>query len=158
MAVRVNRDVVVRTAVWGTVIVLAVVVFSRAAARRARTQGLALGLPTASLALPGRQPDATLELKQRSQEALLTQPWGRDPFSASDTVVRDEPADLAGSATEDLVLTGVLTREGRKVAIINHFFVREGESLDGSEVVRIEQDRVLVKRNGDEIVLRMRPV
>ena len=153
----VTKDFVVRMAVWGTVLVLAAVVFSRALIRRSRPGELAISIPLPTLAGSGGERGAALELKQRSQEALLAQPWGRDPFSASDTAA---PPEIPSEQTKegDYVLSGILAREGRKVAIINHYFVREGESLDGGEVVRIERDRVLVKRNGEETILRMRPV
>ena len=88
-----------------------------------------------------------------SQNALLKQAWGRDPFSESSAGLQsseDKMQNLSG-----LFLTGIIIRSGKKVAIINRVFVQEGETIQGAQVVLIERTRVFLKRNDQEIILRM---
>ncbi len=102
---------------------------------------------------PAADSDPAILLKQRAQKTLLQASWGRDPFSQPSTEKLGPVEEQ--SLAQDFVLTGVLRRGGRKVAIINHMFVAEGETFQGVRVERIENDRVVLKKDQKEFTLLM---
>lgn len=89
--------------------------------------------------------------------------WGRDPFTAAeldlvtvDTVIDSpvEPEEIEIIETK-YMLSGILTRGERQVAIMNGQLVREGDELEGGTIVRIEQDQVVVSQHNKERIVRM---
>ena len=52
-------------------------------------------------------------------------------------------------------LTGILWTEKGGVASINQLILREGESLEGYRVTRIEKNKVVLKKEDEEIVLNL---
>jgi len=52
-------------------------------------------------------------------------------------------------------LSGILHRHPQKIAIINRVLVRESDWIHGAEVIRIEPDRVTLRKEGEEIIVRM---
>lgn len=106
---------------------------------------------------PAYLPPESLFEKQAAQKAKAKQPWARNPFSETD-FLPDARRESDGVKTDDrtmLALTGIMTRGDKRVAIINHLFVQEGDSIQGAKVLRIEDDRVLLKRDNQEINLRI---
>ena len=87
--------------------------------------------------------------KSKVQKEFLTQEWGRDPFSLTE---KKEAGHGFGSSIQ---LMGILTRGDKKIAIIDKVFVRAGESVQGYAVTAIENDRVILNRDGEETVLRI---
>lgn len=77
--------------------------------------------------------------------------WGRDPFSANE----EKKSAEGGSEQGQLALTGIMIRSDRRVALVNHQFVHEGDTLSGSKVLRIEKDRIVLDRNGEEETLKL---
>lgn len=67
---------------------------------------------------------------------------------------RSAPPQKAAPA-EPLSLDFVVRSRGRHLARINGAWVREGETVAGARVERIEADRVLVRRAGRTLVLRL---
>lgn len=59
----------------------------------------------------------------------------------------------ANQAEAPLELQAVFYAEGRRVAIINGQRLHQDETVQSARVVRIERDRVAVRRNGDTIEL-----
>lgn len=53
-------------------------------------------------------------------------------------------------------LTSVLIADDRRLAIINNRVLREGDSVAGARVVRIEADHVLIRHAGGERRLSLR--
>lgn len=99
-------------------------------------------------AAPPPPPGKNWKEKAAAQKTLLNQPWARDPFSPPEN--KDlQPKDRA------LKLTGLFVRSGKKIAVINSSFVKEGDTLQGITVLKIEDDRVLVNRDGKEYYLRI---
>lgn len=98
-----------------------------------------------------------------AKQMPVKQTWGRDPFTAAeldmitiDTVVdSDEAAPPVERFETHYQLTGILTRGDRQVAIINGQLVRENDEIEGSKVLKIESDQVVLERNSKEQVLRM---
>ncbi len=88
------------------------------------------------------------EDKAAQQLTLLKQPWGRDPFKA-------DIAAGAGAASGELELTGIFLRAGKRIAIINRKFIKEGEDAFGARIVKIEKDQVTVEKNNETTTLRI---
>ena len=74
--------------------------------------------------------------------------WGRDPFSEA----LHEPSSFEGST---LSLTGILYHGQRKVAILNHTLVREGDTIRDFQVIHIEKDSVILKQGEKKITVRL---
>ncbi len=74
--------------------------------------------------------------------------WGRNPFE----LASDSSASKAGLLT----LRGLsLTDGGRGFVIINESILREGDAIDGSQVVRIESSQVVLMKDGREFIMRL---
>ncbi len=74
--------------------------------------------------------------------------WGRNPFE----LASDSPTSRAGLLT----LRGLsLTDGGRGFVIINESILREGDVIDGNQVVRIEPSQVVLKKDGREFTMRL---
>ena len=86
--------------------------------------------------------------KPKLQREFLKMEWGRDPFSLPER--KETPASKT-----NLQLMGILSRSGKKIAIINKTFVRPGDVLQGYSVTAIESDRVVLNKDGQETVLRI---
>ncbi len=84
------------------------------------------------------------ELEEQKKRANLD--WGIDPFYHP---IRKEI--IGGS---NLVLKGISIGKGRKgYACINDEIVSEGEKIAGYEVVKVEKDRVLLKKGQESFYL-----
>lgn len=77
--------------------------------------------------------------------------WGRDPFLTQ----RYEGKTLEEIPTESPVLSAIIFREGKAVAIVNHQIVRTGDRIGGGVVEEILSDRVLFKKRGTVVELRV---
>ena len=91
--------------------------------------------------------------KAAAQKVRLRQPWKRDPFSLS--AVTDFDTEDATLDEGAFVLSGIITRAGKKTAIINRVFLREGEPLQGVVVAKIGKDHVVLTKGEQEIIIRM---
>ena len=82
-----------------------------------------------------------------------SRPWGKDPFYHW-----YEPPSAAGQAYREEArwhLLGVLFREFRAHALINHRIVTIGDEIDGFRVVEISRDSVILKNEESTITLRV---
>jgi Tfp pilus assembly protein PilO len=57
--------------------------------------------------------------------------------------------------TDELSLRGTLRIEGKNAALINEMIVREGDKVDGMEVVQIGDGQVVLLRSGKRQILKM---
>ena len=114
--------------------------------------GLTLAIVWAALAVPSVFVDASAE------DGVIQRGWGRDPFVPIDfrqAAVTAKEKLAPAPKSESYWLTGVFYRRGRNLAIINRILVREGEEIFGMKVIKILPDRVLIEKEGEEIILRM---
>lgn len=79
-----------------------------------------------------------LEKRERSLK------WGRDPFlmpqgGPDGQQIKEE------SPETPLALSAIIYREGRGIAIINNKIMRVGDIMDKIELIRIMEDRVILK-------------
>jgi hypothetical protein len=64
-------------------------------------------------------------------------------------------AGPGGTAAPRFALTAVLISPARRVAIVNGKPYERGETVDGAEIVRIEQDAVHLREHGNELVVSL---
>lgn len=89
--------------------------------------------------------DKFYERLSRVAEAL---PLDRDPFSFVNTGPK--------SARDGLELTGILWEGEKPTAIINQAFLKTGDSNDRFTVIKVLQDRVVLKDSTGEFELRLK--
>lgn len=109
--------------------------------------GIYLILPLMLLIMPAlsvfAQSLSGVDLKWLEERERLSK-WGRDPFLAP------QEKQYGSRAKEEipeapLALSAIIYREGRGIAIINNKIMRVGDILDKMELVRIMEDRVILK-------------
>ena len=66
-----------------------------------------------------------------------------------------KPGTEARPAAKVYTLSGILWTERGGVASINRRILREGETLDEYRVTRIDRDKVILKKEGEEVVLNL---
>jgi hypothetical protein len=104
-----------------------------------------LDLPGQTIKLRYIKDDKFYERLSRVAEVL---PLDRDPFSFA-------YAGPKGSR-DGLELVGILWEDGKPTAIINRFFLKAGDSTDQFNVVRILEDRVVLRDRTGEFELRLK--
>jgi len=106
-------------------------------------QGSGSASPAAA-ALP-----ATNEEKMKLQKARADTTWGRDPFQRAKT------AEF-GYRTSSLELKGIsIGANGEGFALINQEIVKEGDKIEGCEVMAVEKNRVLLQKGGQSFYLKL---
>jgi hypothetical protein len=78
----------------------------------------------------------------------------RDPMRPFGNVAAAAGAAVAASAPR-FALTVVLIAPTRRVAIVNGKPYAQGETVDGAEIVAIEQDAVRLREHGAELVISL---
>jgi hypothetical protein len=66
-----------------------------------------------------------------------------------------EPSSSGEAREQGLNLTAVLVSEHRRIAVINGVFYREGDTVAGAVVTRIEREAVHFERRGQSLVVRL---
>ncbi len=142
-----------RMYLWGVIIVAGLITLLLQRSR----QGALPETPAVVESGPAvQQVSALVQAKRLAQKEKLKQPWGRSPFASSEADAPGLPADLPGGEEfENFSLTGIFSRQGRRIAIINHFLVREGDRVGEAEVLRIEARRVVLKKANDVMILKL---
>ena len=98
----------------------------------------------AALAKLGPRDEAMIQ-KQLERMKL---DWGRNPFELASV----GPTSKAGLLT----LRGLsVTAAGRGFVIINESILREGDAVDGNQVVRIEPNQVVLMKDGREFIMKL---
>ncbi|MBI3312849.1 MAG: hypothetical protein HYZ83_01250, partial [Candidatus Omnitrophica bacterium] len=75
------------------------------------------------------------------------------PFSKLD--IDNVPSPSQTLDWNAFVLTGIIQRGTKRVAILNRLFVHEGDDIQGIQVVRIDQDKVILKKGEEEAMIKM---
>lgn len=71
------------------------------------------------------------------------------------TVSREPGPARPSTGSGDFTLKGISKGPRGRLAIINQVMLGEGETLDGAQVLRIDQDRVILRRADEIITLQM---
>jgi len=103
-------------------------------------------LPSIPIKIKEREYNVATPSELTAQKKRAELEWGIDPF------YHPVKKDVASSLR--LVLKGVSIGKGRKnYAFINDEIVAEGERISGYKVVRVEKNRVLLRRGKEEFYL-----
>ena len=115
--------------------------------------------PSAGALAPLAKADAGSYGKKLKQEALSNEAWGRNPFVevSFDEIenFNKKKINSEDSLAGQFGLTGIFIKGARKVAIINHHFIVEGDTVDEVKVISIEKNKVLLKKDQKELTLEM---
>jgi hypothetical protein len=125
------------------IIVLVVVVINNLKGRsrkrpkgRQESSGVSGVLSPSSVNVPADK--GIIRAQKERAESLV---WGRDPFQYIETKTD------RSYRTESLILKGIsLGRDKPAFAFINSEIVKTGDIIGGYEVIRIQRDRVLLKK------------
>jgi hypothetical protein len=118
--------------------------------------------PQAAVALEARPetvaPRARLVAKTDSGTTIQpVPPWSADPFHRSwrntDRAAVSKPK-VARPATP-LSVTAIVVRPQARYAVINGKIIREGQTIAGRKVLKIEESGVIVMENGVEVTLSL---
>lgn len=99
-----------------------------------------------------------VETERRPATAEKTPtPWGTDPFNRPWRLTRTVVSNTPGVAVNKgaLKLSAIVVRPDKRYAIINGAIVREGDSVAGRRVTRIESSKVLLDDQGVEVTLTL---
>jgi hypothetical protein len=119
--------------------------------------------PQAAVAVEAR-PEAALppraRLVAKTDSGTVVQPvppWSADPFYRSwrnaDRAAVSDPK--ATRPTTPLSVTAIVVRPQARYAVINGKIIREGQSIAGRKVLKIEESGVTVIENGVEVTLNL---
>lgn len=113
--------------------------------------GPSVSAPTAASRIPGETPAASDTPANQAEEA-----WGTDPFNRDWRGTRTAPAQPGAVVRKGaLKLSAIVVRPPKRFAIINGLIVREGDSVAGRRVTRIESSHVLLDDQGVEVTLTL---
>jgi len=102
-----------------------------------------------------RGPEATLdELPEPAKDwkpQVTFEKWARNPFSGALAL---EMAD-SHLDTLKLDLKGIVQKGNEKIALIGDYIVKVGETTDEFQLVKIKQDRVIIRRSGRLFTLHL---
>ncbi|NNC63510.1 MAG: hypothetical protein HKN84_01885 [Gammaproteobacteria bacterium] len=65
------------------------------------------------------------------------------------------PAAAGQRTARPLTLTGVLIAATRRIAVINGALYREGDTINGARIMRIESDSVQLRRGSEDVALQL---
>lgn len=109
--------------------------------------------PEAAESRPKVSPDI-----RSKQEAVLSKPYGRDPFTLASLEPEIEAPKVAvpGTSSITLSLRAISIREGAApMAVINNSIARIGDKIGDVEIVGIYKDHVLLKKGGRKYKLKL---
>ena len=97
------------------------------------------------------------------EDKELADTAGRDPFLnpfEGVAVTRVEETRQVGvvDLSEELTLTGISSFPKPGAAIINHRMVRKGDTINGKQIVDIEEDQVVLEAGEQRYILKMKGV
>ena len=95
--------------------------------------------------------------------ALDTRPWGRNPFLTEDEEFSTHPRNATGEGnkeSESTTISGILIGSNRRIAIIDHTVVEEGDWVGPEQVVEIDDGKALLAlgKNRRLIVMEKPPI
>jgi len=138
--------------------------------------GLLIGLVTYHIQSPSKgkptKGSPAVEKKKGAEESLefetvkrkhLAEGWGRNPFFRTEERVKEVKAlPTTPSLQEEvkapsLKLEMIFTANAQRVAIVSGQSVKEGDKVGEEVVVRIDSDRVILKKDGKQRTVKLDP-
>ena len=99
---------------------------------------------------------AAAEARAKEQARLAAEARAAEKARAAAEVLAAAKArDAAKSLASQYKLGGIMKADGEATAIVNGLFLREGQTVDGATLIRIEQHTVELEVDGKRVVLRM---
>jgi hypothetical protein len=130
------------------------------------TPGKDLSIAETKSSTPVTHPPPTAEVSPKTEVASPATPQSpvatppSDTKGAEDQIVakvmeRIKAEQPAAPSTPQLALQGITYASDNRDAMINGVTVHEGEVIEGARVVTIENRRVILELNGQEVILRL---
>ncbi len=110
---------------------------------------VAMSLPRQQPAFSGLASPVKATLRKSGDATTKSGKSVSTPNAASMNAKNDLPRSLASRPTVSMIYYAGSTR----MAIIDDHVVHEGSALDGSRIVKIEETRVLMRKNGKDLWL-----
>lgn len=82
--------------------------------------------------------------------------WGPDPFIPK--VSLSVPGTPSGASDHGISITAIIMGGGKPAAVINGVVVHPGGSIEGSKVIRIMKNSVLLKGPGGSFEIPLKPL
>lgn len=79
--------------------------------------------------------------------------WGRDPFVGT---IRLTEFDSSSTDSSDFVLKGVIWKGDDAQVLIGNEILKKGDRVGNLEILEIEKDRVVCKKNGKIVTLLLK--
>jgi len=95
-----------------------------------------------------------LEKQEKIDKMLIYHQSPRDPFLLSVEKKEEEEKSLP-IQPPNLVLKGIAWDEIEPLALINGLVVKEGDTIEGVRIVRIDFERILVRYRSKEFVIKL---
>ena len=93
-----------------------------------------------------------LEEQEKTDKMLVYHQGPRDPFVP---VVRKKVKKSLPVQPPKLVLKGIAWDETEPLALINDLLVKEGDTIEGARIVKIDFDRVTVQYRSKKFVIKL---
>lgn len=114
-----------------------------------------------SLAKAGREAReaearAAAESRAKEETRLAAETRAKEEARlAAESRAKADAAAAAKALVSQYKLGGIMKADGGTTAIVNGLFLREGQTVDGATIIRIEQHTVELEVDGKRVVLRM---
>lgn len=102
-------------------------------------------------AIPSHMSAETPQSRAELGEGFRDTGWGEDPFRPR--VLNARRAVPTEETPPQWTLSGIVYSGDSPMAVINGRAVREGDSIDGAQVVRVERRNVILDHEGRRITL-----
>jgi|GEM_PF-3373627 hypothetical protein len=148
--------------VIATLLVLAAVWDYHYFTRRGHAPARPRAVPAVLHGTPGAAPVQTAVAAVPSGPVAALPPGARNPFLTWDQQYggksRGGSTETKGNGGAPAHLQGIAVFDGVRAALIDGEAVREGESVGGIRVVRVENDRVVLARGAERWTERLAPL
>lgn len=92
--------------------------------------------------------DIKIDALQKEIKPAAKEKWGRDPFVRYENRISKEKF-MKEDLFVDIKLDGIISDGKKALAIINGGFYRKGDRVNDFMIIGIEEDTVLLERNGE---------
>jgi len=96
-----------------------------------------------------------LKKQQEIEEMLAYHEDGRDPFYLSLKKKKEEIKESLPLQPPKLVLKGIAWDETKPLALINGLLAKEGDTIQGATIVKIDFERVVIRYRSKEFVIKL---
>jgi len=102
--------------------------------------------------LPSKVAPELKEIIERQKEKASEQ-YGRDPFFHSSEISEGKEGQTKGHHIASLALKGIAWKGKTPMALIGDEIVKEGDTIGEYKVISIQKNRVVLTKDGKELIL-----